>query len=112
MTNESKMPETFVARKSEDFEIFLTRSMIEKAAGQLARATNTPGFHDAMELVWFKFDHNVNKEMRDCVSMLLTLYRCALDGNVRPPLDLEEIYERTYKEMEAEYGNRPNGPKP
>jgi hypothetical protein len=47
--------------------------------------------------------------MLDCVSILLTLYRCALDGNIRPPLDLEELYGHTFSEMEAAHRNLPNG---
>ncbi len=110
MTNDNGMPETFVARRSEQFEVVLPLQVIEKALEQLARATNAQGFQDAMELVWFKFDPGADKGMRDCVSMLLTLYRCALDGNVRPPLDLEDLYERTHHEMKARYGDFPNGP--
>ncbi|MDD3845065.1 MAG: hypothetical protein PHC90_01750 [Syntrophorhabdaceae bacterium] len=112
MMNQSGISETFVARRSEDFEIVLPRSMIQKALKQLAASTNAPAFQDAMELVWFKFDPNVDAGTRDCVSMLLTLYRCTLDGNVRPPLDLEDLYERTYNTMEAEYGSFPNDPTP
>jgi len=74
---------------------------------KLAEATNAPSYHDAMELVWFKFDPNGDSDMRACVSMLLTLYRCTLDGNVRPPLSLEELYARTYNEMDVEQGNFP-----
>lgn len=104
---DKNIPETFVARQCEDFEIVLPRSKIEEAMKKLAEATNAPGYHDAMELIWFKFDPNGDADMRARVSMLLTLYRCALDGNVRPSLDLEELYTRTYKQMDVEQGNSP-----
>jgi hypothetical protein len=108
MTNENQIPDAFVARRSEGFEIVLPRAAVERAARRLAAATNAAGFHDAMELAWFRFDPNVDREMLDCVSMLLTLYRCSLDGNVRPALDLEELYEHAFNEIEAEHGNLPD----
>lgn len=104
---ENNIPETFVARQAENFEIVLPRSKIEEAIKKLAEVTNAPGYHDAMELVWFKFDPNKDADIRSLVSMLLTLYRCTLDGNVRPPLDLEELYARTYEEMDVECGRSP-----
>jgi hypothetical protein len=53
MTNDNRIPDAFVARRSEGFEIILARGVIERAARQLAEATNAAGFHDAMELAWF-----------------------------------------------------------
>ena len=108
MTNGNKTPDAFIAKRSEGFEIILPRTAIVRAARQLAEATNAAGFHDAMELAWFKFDPHTNREMLDCVSMLLTLYRSALDGNIRPPLDLEELYGHAFNEMEAQHGDLPN----
>lgn len=105
MTNGNEMPDAFVARRSEGFEIVLPRAAIERAARRLAEATNAACFHDAMELAWFRFDPGADREMLDCVSMLLTLYRSSLDGNVRPSLDLEELYGRAYSEMATEHGS-------
>ncbi|HOD76061.1 MAG TPA: hypothetical protein PKJ17_08540 [Syntrophorhabdaceae bacterium] len=108
MTNKNEITEAFIARRSEGFEIVLPRTAIERAARRLAETTNAAGFHDAMELAWFRFDPNVDREMLDCVSMLLTLYRCSLDGNIRPALNLEEVYEHAFNEMEAEHGSLSN----
>ncbi|MBP7528352.1 MAG: hypothetical protein KA801_10520 [Syntrophorhabdaceae bacterium] len=110
--NRNEITQTFVARQSENFEIVLPRAKIEEAVRRLAEATSAPRFHDAMELVWFKFDPNGDNELRASVSMLLTLYRCTLDGNVRPPLDLEELYARTYNKVDMDCGCSPAGPTP
>lgn len=91
------VPETFVARGSGDFEIVLPRVIIEEALGKLMETTGAPEFHDAMELVWFKSDPERNPGVRELVSMLLTLYRCSLDGNVKPPVNLEELYAEKYR---------------
>lgn len=112
MTTGNKMPDAFVARRSEGFEIVLPRVAIERATRQLAEVTNAAGFHDALELAWFRLDPGTGREMLDCVSMLLTLYRCSLDGNVRPALDLEEFYEHAFNEIQAEHGNLPDGRTP
>jgi hypothetical protein len=112
MMNEAEIPETFVAARPEEFEVILPRSTIERALKQLADATCAPSFQDAMELVWFKFDPNSNRTMRECVSMLLTLYRHALDGNVKPHLDLEEFYERMYIGMTTGCDDTPVYPTP
>ncbi|MHB8109898.1 MAG: hypothetical protein ACYDHW_07685 [Syntrophorhabdaceae bacterium] len=106
----TEMPETFVARHSENFEIVIPRKQIEDAIRKLAETTNVPDFRDAMELAWFKFDPNIDTAMRDMMSMLLTLDRCAMDGNVKPPLNLEKLYNRMYQEMK--YDNHPVGPTP
>jgi len=108
----NEMTQTFVARQSENFDIVLPRAKIEEAVRRLAEATSAPRFHDAMELVWFKFDSNGGNKLRASASMLLTLYRCTLDGNVRPPLDLEELYARTYNRMYVDCGSSPAGPRP
>lgn len=92
-------PETFIARGSGDFEIVLPRTLIDEATGKLIDITGTPDFHDAMELVWFKADPENGPAVRELVSMLLTLYRCSRDGNVRPPVDLEALYAEKYREM-------------
>ncbi len=112
MTNENGMPDAFVARRSEGFEIVLPRRTIERAARRLAEATNAASFHDAMELSWFRFDPKTNKEMVDCVSMLLTLYRCSLDGNVRPALNLEELYGRAFNKTKTEHDSLSKGGTP
>lgn len=100
--------DNFVARQSDNFEIVLPRTKIEEALKKLAEMTSAPAFQDAMELVWFKFDPNTDADMKNCISMLLTLHRCILDGNVKPPLSLEELYTNIYQDME--YGNHPSGP--
>ena len=100
--------ENFVARQSDNFEIVLPRTRIEDALKKLAETTMAPVFRDAMELIWFKFDPNQDSDMKNDVSMLLTLHRCILDGNVKPPLSLEELYTEIYQDME--YENYPSGP--
>ena len=102
------MSENFVARQPDNFEVVLPRTQIEDALKKLAETTRAPVFRDAMELVWFKFDPNTDANTKNCVSMLLTLYRCILDGNVKPPLSLEELYSDIYQNME--YENQPSSP--
>ncbi len=97
-------PEAFIARGSGVFELVLPRTLIDEAAGKLMDITGTPDFHDAMELVWFKADPENDPGVREMVSMLLTLYRCSRDGNVRPPVDLEALYAEKYRGMAS--GNR------
>ncbi len=92
-------PEMFVAKGSKDLEIVLPRAVIEGAVRKLIEVTGARDYHDAMELVWFKSDPKSDPGTRESVSMLLTLYRSARDGNVRPPISLEDLYAEKYNEI-------------
>lgn len=107
---ESIIAENFVARNSENFEIVIPRKKIEDAIRTLAETAIAPDFRDAMELIWFKIDPNSDTAMRETASMLLTLDRCAMDGNVKPPINLAKLYSVIYQELR--YNNHPSGPTP
>jgi hypothetical protein len=63
----------------------------------LASLSNTPDFNDAMETVWFAFNPKKDKETFDRMSLLVTLCRGNLDGNVNPPIDLPGMYRERYQ---------------
>lgn len=75
---------------------------INKSLDSLASLSKTPDFNDAMEVVWFAFDPKKDKEAFDRMSLLTTLFRGSLDGNVKPPIDLPAMYQERYQAvMEA-----------
>ncbi len=50
-----------------------------------------------METVWFAFNPKKDRETFDRMSLLVTLCRGNLDGNVQPPLDLPAMYRERYQ---------------
>lgn len=73
---------------------------IEKSLDSLATLSKTPDFNDAMEVVWFTFNPKKDKEIFDAMSLLTTLFRGSLDGNVKPPIDLPAMYQERYRAKE------------
>lgn len=76
---------------------------LEKITGALeilADKTGERNFTDAMEVIWFSFDPKRDKDTFDRMSMLTTLMRATLDGNVRPPVDLDELYQDCYQKLD------------
>ena len=73
---------------------------ISKSLDSLASLSKTPDFNDAMEIVWFAFNPKKDKETFDRMSLLTTLTRGSLDGNVKSPLDLPAMYRERYQAME------------
>lgn len=63
--------------------------------------TGAKTFSDAVEVVWFKFDPRKDRQARERCSLLTTVWRAARDGNVKPPFDLEEEYEKLVQAAEA-----------
>lgn len=70
---------------------------ITDALDSLATLSKTPDFNDAMEVVWFAFDPKKDKEAFNRMSLLITLFRGSLDGNVKPPIDLPGMYQERYR---------------
>ncbi len=70
---------------------------ITKALDSLASLSKTPDFNDALEVVWFTFNPKKDKEIFDAMSLLTTLFRGSLDGNVKPPIDLPAMYQERYR---------------
>jgi hypothetical protein len=70
----------------------ISRQELTDAMETLHKLTNADKFSNAVNLVWYKFDPNKDKRIADMASMITTLYRCALDGTVKPPVDLNEFY--------------------
>lgn len=88
---------TKVVVKSVNLEISLEK--IDDALEILADKTQEPDFSDAMEVVWFFFDPKRDHETFEEMSMLTTLMRATLDGNVKPPVDLGELYQRCRQKL-------------
>lgn len=78
-------------------KIEISGESIEKSIDSLAASTGAPDFNDAMELVWFNFNPKKDNEMMGQMSLLDTLRRATLDGSVRPPIDLEDLYQERYQ---------------
>jgi len=70
---------------------------LAQALDSLASLSKTPDFNDAMEVVWFAFNPKKDKETFDAMSLLTTLFRGSLDGNVKPPIDLPAMYQERYQ---------------
>lgn len=77
----------------------IPRPCINKSLDSLASLSKTPDFNDAMEVVWFAFSPKKDRETFDRMSLLITLCRGNLDGNVNPPLDLPAMYRERYQAM-------------
>jgi len=73
---------------------------IEKSLDSLASLSKTPDFNDAMEVVWFTFNPKKDKETFEAMSLLTTLFRGSLDGNVKPPIDLPAMYQERYQAVD------------
>jgi len=78
---------------------------IEKALDSLARVSDTSNFKDAMELVWFSFDPKKDSEMFGQMSLLTTLIRATLDGNIKPPIDLPALYQERCEALNQKQDN-------
>jgi len=70
---------------------------LARALDSLASLSKTPDFNDAMEVVWFAFNPKKDKEAFDAMSLLTTLFRGSLDGNVKPPIDLPALYQERFR---------------
>jgi hypothetical protein len=70
----------------------ISRQELTDAMKRLYELTNADKFSIAANLVWYKFDPGKDKRTADMVSMITTLYRCAKDGSIKPPVDLDEFY--------------------
>lgn len=75
----------------------IPREDLAASLDSLAKTSNTPNFQDAMEVVWFYFDPKKDTRMFDQMSLLVTLARATMDGNVKPPLDLPALYQDRYQ---------------
>lgn len=71
----------------------IPRETLVRSLDALARVSDTSNFKDAMELVWFSFDPKKDSEMFGQMSLLTTLIRATLDGNIKPPIDLPALYQ-------------------
>lgn len=91
-----------VVVKSVNLQISLKK--IEGALEMLAATTRERNFGDAMEVIWFSFDPKRDHETFDDMSMLTTLMRATLDGNVKPPVDLDELYQECRQKLGLEQG--------
>jgi len=74
-----------------------TADDLVRSLDSLALTSGTPNFQDAMELVWFSFDPKKDTGMFDQMSLLTTLIRATLDGNIKPPIDLPALYQERYR---------------
>ncbi|NLT25032.1 MAG: hypothetical protein GXX82_18515 [Syntrophorhabdus sp.] len=79
----------------------IPREELSRALDSLASLSKTPDFNDAMEVVWFAFNPKKDKETFDRMSLLTTLFRGSLDGNVKPPIDLPGMYQERYQRRTA-----------
>ncbi len=70
---------------------------LAQALDSLASLSKTADFNDAMEVVWFAFNPKKDRETFDRMSLLTTLFRGSLDGNVKPPIDLPGMYQERYR---------------
>jgi hypothetical protein len=71
----------------------ISRQELTEAMQTLHKLTNADKFSTAVNLVWYKFDPK-DRQTNEQMSMITTLYRCTLDGTVKPPVDLDEYYEQ------------------
>lgn len=55
----------------------------------LRRHTNVSSFKDAIELIQIG---ELTFAEKDCVSLLITVWRAWMDGEIEPPVDLELLY--------------------
>lgn len=55
----------------------------------LKKQTKVSSFSDAMTLIYFK---ELSREESESISMLITLWRAWKDGEIEPPIDLENMY--------------------
>jgi hypothetical protein len=72
----------------------ISRAELTDAMKKMYELTNADKFSTAANLVWYKFDPAKDKRTAEQMSMLTMLYRCAKDGSVRPPVDLDEFYQQ------------------
>jgi hypothetical protein len=74
--------------------ITIKMSELKNAMTKIHSLTKADNFNNAMSLVWYKFDPTQDKETGNMVSMIATLYRCELDGTIKPPISLADFYQQ------------------
>jgi hypothetical protein len=84
----------------------ISRQELTDAMQTLHKLTNADKFSTAVNLVWYKIDPK-DRQTNEQMSMITTLYRCTLDGTVKPPVDLDEYY-REVNGLSNTTGNKPN----
>ncbi len=70
----------------------ITKQELTRAMKKLHELTNADKLHQAFNLVWYK---KMDIATAEQMGMITTLYRCAKDGSVRPPVDLDDYYRET-----------------
>jgi hypothetical protein len=79
--------------------ITITMSELKNAMTKIHSLTKADNFNNAMSLVWYKFDPTQDKETANMVSMIATLYRCELDGTIKPPISLADFYQQVNNQV-------------
>ncbi len=69
----------------------ISRQELERAMKKLHTLTGADKLHQAFNLVWYKLE-GTDRSTAEQMGMITTLYRCAKDGSVRPPVDLDDYY--------------------
>ena len=67
----------------------ISRQELIRAMKKLHELTNADRLHQAFNLIWYK---KMDIATAEQMGMITTLYRCSLDGTVKPPVDLSEFY--------------------
>jgi hypothetical protein len=87
--------------------ITITMSELTDAMTKIHSLTKADNFSTAMSLVWYKFDPTQDKETGNMVSMIATLYRCELDGTIKPPISLADFYQQVNNQVNTATKPRP-----
>ena len=69
----------------------ISRQELTRAMKKLHDLTKADKLHQAFNLVWYKLE-GTDRSTAEQMGLLTTLYRCSLDGTVKPPVDLSEFY--------------------
>jgi hypothetical protein len=72
----------------------ISRQELTDALRTMYDLTNADKFSTATNLVWYKFDPAKDKKTAEQMSMIAMLYRCELDGTIRPPVSLSDFYQQ------------------
>ncbi|MDA8338677.1 MAG: hypothetical protein M0Z70_05190 [Nitrospiraceae bacterium] len=70
----------------------ISRAELTRAMQKLHQLTGQDRLHNAFNLIWYK---KMDIATAETMGMITTLYRCAKDGTVKPPVDLDEFYRET-----------------
>ena len=71
--------------------LMISRQELTRAMQKLHQLTGQDRLHNAFNLIWYK---KMDIATAEQMGTITTLYRCALDGTVKPPVDLDDYYRQ------------------